>query len=91
MHSLEADKNVMMTLQSLAQVKPVCTIVNLEIRTDLTFEKGKSKPKGGVLIFTLDTGEMFGIEISNQIEAIRQYNYISYLLEQGDGKLKLQP
>lgn len=90
MHSLEADKGVMLTLQSLAQVKPVCTIVNLEIRTDLTFEN-KSKQKGGVLIFTLDSGEMFGIEISNQHEALRQYNYIHCLLEKGEGKLRLQP
>lgn len=91
MHSLEADKAVMLTLSTLAKVAPICTIINLEIKTDLTFESDKSNVRSGVLIFTLDNGEMFGIEISDQIEALRQYNYISYLLKQSNGKLRLQP
>lgn len=92
MHSLEADKNVMLTLSSLAKVKPVCTIINVEFHDDISLAGGKiSQAKGSTLVFTLDTFEQFGIEISDSQEAFRQYNYIQYLLDQGEGKLKLAP
>ena len=92
MNSLEVDNNVLQTLSSLAKVKPVCIIVKIEFHDDVNLESGKIVySKGSTLIFTLDTGERFGIAISDSDEAFRQYHYISYLLEQSGGKMKLQP
>lgn len=92
MHSLEADKNVMLTLSTLAKVKPVCIITQVEFRDDISLENGKINYTGGsTLVFTLDTGERFGLEITNKEEAFRQYQYIQYLLSQSNGKIKLEP
>lgn len=91
-HSLEADKNVMMTLSALAKVKPVCVIIAIEFSDSTSVCDGLIKYRSAnTLIFTLDTSERFGIEIPDRFEALRQYNYIKYLIEQGGGKIKLEP
>ena len=91
-HSLEADKNVMMTLSALAKVKPVCVITAIEFSDSVSVGDGLIKYRSAnTLVFTLDTNERFGIEISDRFEALRQFKYIEYLLEQGGGKIKLQP
>lgn len=92
MHSLQADNNVLLTLSTLAKVKPVCIITHIDFQNDISIKDGILKQsKGSVLIFTLDTGERFGLEITNEQEAFRQYKYIEYLLSQSGGKLKLEP
>ena len=91
-HSLEADKNVMLTLSALAKVRPVCIIVQIDFYEDISLAGGKiSNNDGSTLVFTLDSGERFGIEITDRFEALRQYNYIKYLIDQSGGKIKLQP
>ena len=92
MYSLEADKNVMLTLSTLAKVKPVCVITQVDFYEDISLEQQRLNiKKGATLIFTLDTGERFGLEISNRDEAVRQYRYINHLLSMSCGKLKLEP
>lgn len=91
LYSLEADKNVMLTLSTLAKVKPVCVITQVEFRNDISLKNGKiNYTRGATLVFTLDTGERFGLEITNREEAFRQYQYIQYLLSQSNGKIKLE-
>ena len=92
MHSLQADNNVLLTLSTLAKVKPVCVITHIDFQNDISIKDGMLKQsRGSVLIFTLDTGERFGLEITNKEEAFRQYQYIQYLLSQSNGKIKLTP
>lgn len=92
MHSLQADNNVLLTLSTLAKVKPVCVITQVEFRDDISLENGKiNYTKGSTLVFTLYTGERFGLEITDKEEAFRQYQYIQYLLSQSNGKIKLEP
>ena len=91
-HSLQADKNVMKTLSALATVKPVCIITHVDFHEDISLGGRKVNYKSGsTLVFTLDTGERFGIDLLDRFEALRQYNYIKYLIEQGGGKIKIQP